>query len=155
MSSRRFAVFGLAAAAIALSAAPAAGQDRPRLEMYTLQGGADAIREAAGGVELAGVRQTASGIEADAVLTRAQRAKVAAAGVKIKLTRNAKGQTVTQQAALQAAAGFNVFRSWDEPGGIRDELFALASDNRQIVKLVVLGTTHQGRQVIGLKVTAD
>ena len=156
MSSRRFAVFGLAAAAIALSAAPAAhGQDQQQLEMYTLRGSADAIREAAGGVELAGVRQTRSGIEAAAVLTRAQRAKVAAAGVKIKLTRNAKGQTVTEQARLQAAGGFNVFRSWDEPGGIRDELVALARDNKQIVKLVVLGTTHQGRQVLALKVTAD
>ena len=87
------------------------------------------------------------------MLTPAQRAKVAASGVRVKLKRNEKGQTVTEQARLQAVGGFNVFRSWDEPGGIRDELFDIASDNRQIVKLEVLGTTHQGRQLIALKVT--
>ena len=156
MLSRRRAAIGLAIAATVLIAAPAAsGQGRERLEMYTLTGSADAIRDAAGGVELAGVRQSRSGIRADAVLTPAQRAKVAASGVRVKLKRNAKGQTVTEQARLQAVGGFNVWRSWDEPGGIRDELFDIASDNRQIVKLEVLGTTHQGRQLIALKVTED
>ena len=86
-------VAGLAAMAIMLVVAPAAaGSAGDQLEMYTLQGTADRIAEAAGGVELAGVRQTASGIEADAVLTDHQRAKVAAAGVKVKLKRNDKGQ---------------------------------------------------------------
>jgi hypothetical protein len=153
MSCRRFAVLGLAVLGAALSIAPAAsGQS---LEMYTLEGPPDRIREAAGGVELAGVRQTAGGVRADAVLTRAQRAKVAAAGVQVRLKRNGQGETVTQQAARQAVGGFNVFRSWDEPGGIRDELVQIAQDNRQIVKLEVLGTTHQGRQLIALKVTED
>ena len=156
MLSKRRAAIGLAVAATVLIAAPtASGQGRERLEMYTLTGSADAIRDAAGGVELAGVRQSRSGIKADAVLTPALRAKVAASGVRVKLKRNKKGQTVTEQARLQAVGGFNVWRSWDEPGGIRDELFDIASDNRQIVKLEVLGTTHQGRQLIALKVTAD
>jgi hypothetical protein len=154
MLSRRRAALGLAIAATVLIAAPAAsGQGRERLEMYTLTGSPDAIRDAAGGVELAGVRRSASGIRADAVLTPAQRAKVAASGVRVKLKRNAKGQTVTEQARLQAVGGFNVWRSWDEAGGIRDELFDIARDNRQIVKLEVLGTTYQGRQLIALKVT--
>jgi Zinc carboxypeptidase len=121
--------------------------------MYTLEGSADRIAEAAGGVELAGVRQTASGLKADAVLTEHQRAKVAASGVKITLKRNKKGQTVTEQAAAQAVGGFTVWRSWDEPGGIRDELFAIARNNPQLVKLEVLGRSHQGRELIALKVT--
>jgi hypothetical protein len=154
MWSRLSAMVGLAAAAIALAIAPAAaGKEREKLEMYTLEGGADKIAQAVGGVELAGVRQTASGLRADAVLTQSQRAKAAASGVKVTLTRNDKGQTVSEQAAAQAVGGYNVWRSWDEPGGIRDELFALARQNAQLVKLEVLGRTHQGRELIALKLT--
>ena len=154
MSLPRSAAFGLATLAIALVVAPAAsGAGREKLEMYTLEGSAGSITEAAGGVELAGARQTASGVRADAVLTESQRAKVAAAGVKVTLKRNKQGQTVSEQAAAQAVGGFQVWRSWDEPGGIRDELFDLARRNPQLVKLVVLGRTYQGRELIALKVT--
>ena len=38
-------------------------------------------------------------------------------GVATKLTRVKGGKTVKQFAAAQAADGFNVWRSWDEPGG--------------------------------------
>jgi Zinc carboxypeptidase len=156
MRSRVSAVVGFAVFAIALAIAPvAAGQDRPTLQEYTLEGRADKIAEAVGGAELAGVQQTASGIRADAVLTQSQRAKVAASGVDIELTRNKKGQTVTEQAALQAAGGYNVYRSWDEPGGIRDELYQVARRNPQLVKLEVLGTTHEGRELIALKLTQN
>src|SRR5215207_9784277 len=151
MSSRVGVGTGLAAAAIALMIAPAA--TAKGLEMYTLRGSAATIGELTAGVELAGVRQTRRGLRADAVLTSAQRAKLAAAGVKVRLKRNAKGQTVTEQAALQAANGFEVYRSWDEPGGIRDELYDVAARNPQLVKLEVLGTTHQGRELIALKLT--
>ncbi|HZN72401.1 MAG TPA: M14 family zinc carboxypeptidase [Micromonosporaceae bacterium] len=136
-----------------LAPTASAAPKREKLEMYTLEGTASRIAAAAGGVELAGVRQTASGIRADAVLTESQRAKVAAAGVKVTLKRNNKGQTVSEQAAAQAAGGFQVWRSWDQPGGIRDELFAVARQNPQLVKLEVLGRSHQGRELIALKVT--
>jgi len=132
---------------------PAKGS--PTLEEYTVEGSEDKIAEAVGGVELAGVQQTQSGIRADAVLTRSQRAKLAASGVEVRLTRNRKGQTVTEQAAAQAAGGYNVYRSWDEPGGIRDELYAVARRNPQLVKLEVLGRTHQGRELIALKLTQN
>jgi hypothetical protein len=145
---------GLAVAALSLATGPAAaGQGRGALEMYTLEGPADRIARAASGVELAAIEQTPSGIRAEAVLTKAQRAKVAAAGVAIEPTRNEKGQTVSEQAAAQAVGGFNVWRSWDERGGIRDELYRIARQNPQLVKLEVIGTTHQGRELIALKLT--
>jgi zinc carboxypeptidase/immune inhibitor InhA-like protein len=156
MSCRRIALAGLAAATVAMSTAPAAlGQGRPKLEMYTLHGSADTIADVVGGVELVGIRQTAQGVKADAVLTAGQRTKLAAAGVKVTLKRNRHGQTVSQQAAAQAAGGFNVWRSWDEAGGIRDELRQIAGANPSIVKLAVLGRTHQGRELIALKVTKN
>jgi Zinc carboxypeptidase/Immune inhibitor A peptidase M6 len=151
---RRGVVHALAAGAIALAIAPtAAGAGREKLEMYTLEGTAAQISQSVGGVELAGVRQTASGVRADAVLTKLEVQKATAAGVKVALKRNKKGETVTEQATAMAVGGYNVYRSWDQPGGIRDELFSLARQNRQLLKLEVLGRTNQGRQLIAVKVT--
>ena len=121
--------------------------------MYTLKGSASKIARATQGVELAGVRYTRRGIRADAVLTQSQRAKLVASGVRVRVKRNRRGRTVSAQAAAQAVGGFNVWRSWDEPGGIRDELFEVARRNPQIVDLDVIGRTHQGREIIALKVT--
>ena len=150
----RFVVLAALAAVIALATAPAAaGQGREKLEMYTVTGNAGKIAQATQGLELAGLRYTRRGIRADVVLTNAQRAKLAASGVKVKLKRNRRGRTVSAQAAAQAVGGYNVYRSWDEPGGIRDELYQVARENPQLVKLEVLGRTHQGRELIALKVT--
>jgi hypothetical protein len=142
-------------ATIALLASPVAAQEQrpPRLEMYTIEGSEDSVAEATKGVELVNPERTATGIRADAVLTPGQRAKLAAAGVRVTVKRNGRGQTVSEQAAAQKAAGYNVYRSWDEPGGIRDELYELAQRNPQLVKLVVLGQSTQGREILGLKLT--
>ena len=55
--------------------------------------------------------------------------------------------------AEQAANGFTVWRSYDEAGGIRDQLYAVARNNPQLVKLEVLGHTGQGREIIAVKLT--
>jgi hypothetical protein len=120
---------GLGLAVLALGLPVTAVAKSERLEMYTLVGDAGTIAKATQGVELAGERQTASGLRAEAVLTQAQVSKLRAAGVDVKLTRNKKGQTVTEQARAMAVNGYTVYRSWDEPGGIRDELHQLAADN--------------------------
>ena len=133
------------------SAAPAA--QREKLEMYVLEGPADKVAEAARGLELRDVEHSTAGTKAEAVLTERQATKIRAQGVTVSLLRNGKGQTVSEQAALQALDGFNVWRSWDEPGGIRDELYDLAASNSDLVKLEVLGHTHQGREIIALRVT--
>ena len=150
----RTALVGSLAVVIALLVAPTAGGQEPGgLQQYTVQGAAGDIAEATQGVELAGMEQTAAGTRAQAVLTRGQVSKLRASGVSVKLTRNKKGQTVAEQATAMAVNGFNVFRSWDEAGGIRDELYALAEENPQLLKLEVLGHTHQGRELIAVKVT--
>src|SRR4051794_38349080 len=146
-------VAAIVAAFVLLMPAAALAKGGMRLQMYTVEGPGDKIAEAAQGVELAGQRQTAAGLRADAVLTNDQRAKLAASGVKVTLKRNKKGQTVSEQARAMAVGGYNVYRSWDEPGGIRDELHQIAARNPQLVKLEVLGHTYQGRELIALKVT--
>src|SRR3954454_2721247 len=143
---------GLVVLAVTFPAA-AGAKGGTRLETYTLQGDAAAVAKATQGVELAGLRRKAAGISADAVLTSEERSKAEALGINVKLTRNKKGQTVREQARAMAVGGYNVWRSWDEPGGIRDELHALAAKNPQLVKLEVLGHTYQGRELIAVKLT--
>lgn len=75
--------------------------------------------------------------------------------MRLLLKRDRLGRTVMQRAALQAQAGFKVWRSWDEPGGIRDELYQIAAANPDIVKLEVIGHSVQNREIIALKLTKD
>jgi len=91
--------------------------------------------------------------EVDLVLSSQQRAKLADQGIKTNLTRVQGGQTVQQFAAAQAEDGFEVWRSWDEPGGFSDQMYEVAEENPQIAKLVKLGTTIQGREVLAIKLT--
>ena len=113
------------------SAAPSAGagRDPDRLDAYTAVVQADelsAISEQ--GIEVSGARPVAGGIELDMVLDRAQADQLRGRGVELKLTRVKGGKTVRQFAAEQAANGFTVWRSYDEPGGIRDQLYAAARE---------------------------
>ncbi len=132
----------------------AASPKREKLDMYVVSGSAADVGEATQGLELVDIRHTADGMTADAVLTPRQAAKLRKQGISVRLLRNAKGETVAEQARLQALSGFTVWRSYDEPGGMRDQLYDIASRNPQIAKLVVLGRTHQGREILGLKLTA-
>lgn len=91
--------------------------------------------------------------DVDLVLSENQAQQLRERGIEVTLKRNKNGKTARQLAADQAAAGYTVWRSWDEAGGIRDELYDLARSNPQLVKLVVGGRTHQGRELIALKVT--
>ena len=105
------------------------------------------------GIDVSGQRPVANGIELDMVLDQAQADRLRGRGVDLKLTRVKGGKTVREFAAEQAANGFNVWRSYDEPGGIRDQLYAAARNNPQLVKLEVLGHTGQGREIIAVKLT--
>lgn len=47
------------------------------------------------------------------------------------------------------------FRSYSEPGGIRDELIAVAKQHPRLTKLVSIGTTVPGQDVLAVKVTQN
>ena len=87
MSSKRVVTAFLATAAlgsvsIGLVSSPATARPPDSsLEMYSLEGPADKISEAVPGLELAALHHTTAGVTADAVLTKAQRKKLDAAGV--------------------------------------------------------------------------
>jgi murein tripeptide amidase MpaA len=65
------------------------------------------------------------------------------------------GTAVSKKLATQAASGYTVFRSYSEPGGIKDELIAIAKQYPKLAKLESIGTTNQGKTILALKVTKD
>ena len=99
------------------------------------------------------MQQTPAGAEVALVLTGAERERLRGQGVRLEVVRDGQGRSQNQRAEVQADAGFTVWRSYDEPGGLRDEMYELARRNPQLLKLKVLGKTHQGREYIALKLT--
>ena len=136
---KRWTLFAAVVAALcvgltAASATSSAGRDPDQLDAYTAVGQAAERMIAEQGVDVSGQRRVANGIELDLVLDQAQADGLRGRGVDLKLTRS-RGLTVQEFAAQQAANGFTVWRSYDEPGGIRDQLYAAARKNPQLVKL--------------------
>jgi hypothetical protein len=126
------------------------------LNLYLAKVGASGLEKlTSGGYDVASLRQEGRRTEVFLVLSRADAAKLRGQGVGVRLVRDSHGRTQLQRARLQAASGFNVYRSYDEPGGIRDELDEIAADNPDIVKLEVLGQTDQGRDYVAIKLTKD
>src|SRR5215213_9736715 len=147
---------GLCALVVSLAASGTAGAaSRQSLDMYTAKADAKSLAVIrSGGYDVA-ESHLGGGQQADLVLTAREAQRLRAAGVDVTLKRNGKGQTVRQQADAMAASGYNVYRSYDEAGGIRDELHALARRYPAIVKLEVIGRTLEGREIIALKVTKN
>ena len=155
--ARRLSIAMLVAALIVLSGfatsagAAAGGQ---QLDAYTAVVQADEIAALAQeGFDVTDQRQVNGGIAVDLVATPQQRAKLAREGIKTKLTRVRGGKTVRQFAAAQAADGFQVWRPWDGPGGFEDQMRGIARRNPQIAKLVDIGDTIQGRDILAIKLT--
>jgi hypothetical protein len=144
------AVIGALCAGVTLAEAAPATAPRPdRLDAYTAVVTASQLSDLAQqGLDLGGRRTARGGVELDLVLDLTQAARLRERGIDLRLTRVKGGQTVRQFAAAQAAGGFTVWRSFDEPGGIRDQMHAAARRNPQLVKLVRLGTTYQGREIL-------
>jgi hypothetical protein len=153
---KRLGIFVAALAAALVFTSWATAADNSKLEMYTATVDEATIGKLAGeGFDIAATKQVAAGVRVDLVLSARERDRLAAQGVGLSLKRNKDGLTVQEQAAAQAASGFTVWRSWDEPGGIRDELYEIAQRNRLIVKLEVIGHSVEGREIIALKVTRN
>jgi Zinc carboxypeptidase len=137
--------------------APATARDHPtgQLDMFSARvDAATAARLTQAGYDISDSAGNADGtVTLTLILSPQERAQLRKEGVRTVAVRDAKGRTSRERALEQAAAGYDVYRSYDEPGGIRDELYDLAQKNAGFVKLVVLGHTIQGREILGLKVT--
>jgi hypothetical protein len=148
-------ICALAALLVVSGAAPGAGsKNKVSLDMYRATVSLSQYRDLrTKGVDIAAAKTVARGIRVDLVLTRGQAKALAAKGVHASLIRNKKGRTVRQMAAAQAAGGFEVWRPYDGPEGLRAYLYKIAHDNPQLTKLEVIGQTGQGREILALKMT--
>jgi len=80
----------------------------------------------------------------EVILTRQQAAKLKAVGVELA-EKKVAGTTVSKRLSEANANGYTVWRSYSEPGGIRDELIELSRQYPRLTKLVTIGRTVQGR----------
>ena len=146
------AVVALVVAAPSQAAPTAAPADRGHIDAYT----ATVTPEQRGQLAKLGHDLGEQGRDKNTVslyLTPQQADHVRKLGINPQLTRVKGGKTVREFAAEQAANGFTVWRSYDEPGGIRDQMKAAAANNPAVAKVVTLGTTVQGREILAVKLT--
>lgn len=107
------------------------------------------------GYDIAAVRNVASGAEVDLVLSPGERRKLLSQGITLRLWRNREGVPASQLADAQLQNGFTVWRPFDGPDGFRAQMDTIASSYPDLVKLKVFGQTHQGREMVALKVTQN
>lgn len=128
------------------------------LEVYVVEaapGQLDALEDV--GVDTHHVTHEDAGqgkVRLDAVITGAQAAELRKDGLKVTVKR-INGRKASEAARLQNLAGYDAYRSYSEDGGIEDELRATAAANPGITKLVTLGQTVNGQDILALKVTKN
>jgi Zinc carboxypeptidase len=154
---RRLWALAFAAILSVSAVAPATAKDHSSgaLDMYSATvDSATAARLNKAGYDIADQQILTDGaVRLTLVLSPQERTLLRREGVTASAIRDAKGRTSRQRALAQAAAGYTVWRSYDQQGGIRDELYDIAMKSAGFVKLVVIGHTVQGREIIALKVT--
>lgn len=91
-------------------------------------------------------------VSVEVIITDLQADKLRSGGVALKV-KKVKGRDASDEAARLALAGNTVYRSYSEAGGIRDELIATAGANPGLAKLVNVGKTVNGQDILAVKVT--
>ena len=92
--------------------------------------------------------------DVEVVISEAAAEELSDQGIELE-PKEIDGQTAAERATAAVAAGPNVFRPYSGEGGLKEEFEQIARDNRDIVKLVVLGQTVHGQDIIALKVTRN
>jgi hypothetical protein len=150
-------IAAFAAMTIAAGQAGAASSDSGALQMYQATLSADQFAQLqADGFDVVDPEPAAGGdVAVELVLTRAERTAVEGRGIGLEVFRNEDGLTARQLAASQAAGGFTVWRDYDGADGLRRYLYEFAADHSKVAKLVVIGRTLQGREIIAVRITDE
>ena len=152
------AIAGLIASAAVVGTAaaqPERGQPAS-LELYETTVDVERYQQlVAAGYDIASVEETLDGVVVQLVLRPSDRNKLRRDGLEVEVVRNEDGLTSTQAAALQEQQGFTVWRPWDGPGGLEEQIRAVAAQYPRIAQLHTIGTTHQGRDILALRVTSN
>lgn len=103
--------------------------------------------------EITTTKSQASGkVAVEVVLSREQAAKLRGQGLRLT-EKQVAGQAVSTRMKAAARSGYTVFRSYSEAGGIKDELTETAAAHPDLAKLVVIGKSVQGKDIVAVKVT--
>lgn len=150
-------VAGIGSVGAAPPDSPPGQSSSDNLEMYIVEVTADGLEELRDlGLDIVDVRDLGDGLfEIDVVASKRQAAVLRGNGKKIGLKETIRGETVTEARSLEADNGFNVWRSFSEDGGIEDEIYALADQYPNLLKLVDLGDSVNGQDILALKLTED
>ena len=92
--------------------------------------------------------------EVEVVLTGEQAARLATKGVELSV-KKVRGKEASQALREQSADGWSAYRSYSEPGGIRDEITSTAARFPKLTKVETIGKSVQGKPIIAIKVTKD
>jgi hypothetical protein len=71
----------------------------------------------------------------------------------ISLKRNRDGVPTADAAFIEAQSGFEVWRTWSEPGGLRDEMEFLADQYDDLTQLMPIGESVDGEGIYAMRVT--
>ncbi|MDG4821563.1 M14 family zinc carboxypeptidase [Asanoa sp. WMMD1127] len=161
MRSRRWLAAATAATLVAAFAASPARAQAPgqgdRLEVYVgtvTPTQLDELRAAGLDAEEVTVGADGANTKVEAVLSKREADRLADQGVKLGV-KKIRGKAASQVLREQAAAGWEAFRPYDAPGGIRDELFATAARYPKLTEVVNFGKTHQGKTMTAVRVTKN
>lgn len=138
--------------------ATAAPPDNKNLDVYVVEAAPEQLSSLGdAGIDVSHIAQHSAGagkVVFDAVTTSSQAAKLRDAGMSVKL-KKIDGKTVAQASRAQNIAGHTVYRPYSGDGNIADELREIAADNPRITKLVSIGKTVNGQDILAVKVTKD
>ena len=128
------------------------------LEVYVVESSpADLEKLTEVGVDTAHTRQSKAArgkVRLDVVITEAQADTLRAEGLSVRV-KKVNGRNASDEAQLQNLTGYDAFRSYSEEGGIADELRETAAAYPAITKLISIGQSVNGQDILALKVTKN
>ena len=166
MSRFSFATLSMLATLLVCSTAAGAAPQaqntpRERLDVYTGvvdAGQLDAITALGVDRHDLKVSRTGSGkaarLRVEAILSGRQADSLRREGIELA-TKKVGGASAAQRATAQIQAGLNVFRRYSGAGGLKEEFTQVAGQNPRITKLVNVGKTVQGQDIVALKVSRN
>jgi hypothetical protein len=149
----------LAGVSVLMAASTASAAPAPHLDVYAGDVPSTALSKLVAlgvdrsEIDLSAAKAGAKGtVHVETILSGEQAQELAGEGVELA-PKEIDGQTVSQRATAKLAAGLNVFRRYSGPGGLKEEYEQVARRHPLIAKLVTIGKTYNGTDIIALKVS--
>jgi Zinc carboxypeptidase len=107
------------------------------------------------GYDVTPTGDTLDGTEVALVLSAGERRALEAKGLEVSAGRQGREHAARQTAAAESIYGWDVYRSYDEPGGIEDQIQEIANrpQNRGFTRLYDIGDTVEGRDIWAVRLT--